>query len=36
MESESAFCGVDPLEHGVALGVADFGQEAVGGVIDVA
>jgi hypothetical protein len=36
VESESGFCSVDPLEHGVTLWVADCGQQLVGGVVCVA
>ena len=36
MERERAFGGVDPLQDGVALGVAEGWEEAVGGVVDVA
>lgn len=36
VEGEGAFGGVDPLESGVAFGVAEGGEEAVGGVVGVA
>lgn len=36
MERERAFGGVDPLQDGVALGVAEGWEEAVGGVVGVA
>jgi hypothetical protein len=36
VESESSFCGVDPLENRVTLRVADRWQQAVGGVVCVA
>jgi hypothetical protein len=36
VEGEGAFGGVDPLEGGVAFGVTEGGEEAVGGVVGVA
>jgi hypothetical protein len=36
VESISGFCGVDPLQYRVTLGVADCWQQAVGGVVRVA
>ena len=35
VQGEGAFGCVDPLEHGVALGVSDWWEEAVVGIVDV-
>ena len=36
VQGEGAVGGVDPLQGGVAFGVAEGGEEAVGGVVGVA
>jgi len=36
VEREGAFGGVNPLEGGVALGISEGWEEAVGGIVGVA